>query len=585
MKNRYKKLLPVVMAFLLIGCSKGQGGSTLVSPNETYEKAKDSYDLKIQDMDTLYKESYDTKIPVMYLTVGYGEKDSNTDHTWSEVNQYPMSYYKEKKIKPYKCEAVLQVGDEVGPLNGKYGYGELTPNATVESKGANSSIRAQKSYKIDIKKGKGKYEDMKSIALNKELTDPLRFTEKLSYRLMQDIPKMFSTKAQFVRLYVKDKSEGKDGLFVDYGLYTMKESINKSYFKNRNLDDQGSLYEVDNFDWQRHEDVICLATDKKYKKAKFEKMLGIKGDNDHQKLISMLDAVNNPDVSVDDFMENYFDEENLLTFLAYQILTGNVDSVNKGYSIYSPRGIDQFYFIIDNANDGFMKDYARLNGKEPDVSWKTGFFPFTKSILYQRILSEQKYLDKLAQIVEEMHKNYLNREKVEAYVGMYKDKVKETLYEYPDMDYARVTPKEYDHLVDGIYEQIEQNAVLFEESLKKPWPFHVHEPKVAGDKLEISWDESYCKDDEVTYDVTISDSYVFDNRIFTEKDVKGLSVKTDTLPEGQYFLRVKAKNGEEMTQDCFEFYNTEHKTTIYGTLCFYVFDDGTVAASYFDEEN
>ena len=58
------------------------------------------------------------------------------------------------------------------------------------------------------------------------------------------------------------------------------------------LDKNGQLYKVNYFEFYRDEDVIKLADDPDYDQAKFEEKLEIKGDNDHTKLIAMLNDLN-----------------------------------------------------------------------------------------------------------------------------------------------------------------------------------------------------------------------------------------------------------------------------------------------------
>ena len=76
-----------------------------------------------------------------------------------------MSYYEEHSITPYKCEAVLQVGDEAGPVEGEFGYSDRTANATVQLRGEGASRQQQKSYRIKIKDGDGDYNGQKTISL------------------------------------------------------------------------------------------------------------------------------------------------------------------------------------------------------------------------------------------------------------------------------------------------------------------------------------------------------------------------------------------------------------------------------------
>ena len=68
----------------------------------------------------------------------------NTNHSWEEINSYSVFDYEEMGVPRYQVAALLQVGDENGPVAGEVGYGETVPNATVQ-------IRGQSSVKIPRK--------------------------------------------------------------------------------------------------------------------------------------------------------------------------------------------------------------------------------------------------------------------------------------------------------------------------------------------------------------------------------------------------------------------------------------------------
>ena len=72
------------------------------------------------------------------------------------------------------------------------------------------------------------------------------------------------------------------------------------------LDKNGQLYKVNYFEFYRDEDVIKLADDPDYDQAKFEEKLEIKGDNDHTKLIAMLNDLNDYSVPMSEILGKYF---------------------------------------------------------------------------------------------------------------------------------------------------------------------------------------------------------------------------------------------------------------------------------------
>ncbi|MGI6007321.1 MAG: CotH kinase family protein [Ruminococcus sp.] len=578
MEHRVKwMLLLILQALFLFGCaSSEEDDSFLIGADETYETENpDSYEVK--DNKALYEEGED--VVTMYLTVGRGNEEDGTDHSWTEVNSYPLDYYEENQTEPYKCEAVLQIGDDRGPIEGEFGYGERAANSTVQLRGQGASSQQQKSYRIKIKDGKGRWEDQKTISLNKHLADPVRFKNRLAYSLMEEIPQMLGARTQFVHLYVKDKTEGEDGLFRDYGLYTQVEQVNRTYLKNRNLDSDGSLYQAgEYFDWQRHEDSILPATDPDYDANQFEQYLEIDGSEDHGKIIEMLEAVNNPDNSIEEVTARYFNEDNLYYWMAFHILMGNKDVLQGNYYLYSPRGVDQWYFISWD-NDSVLKEgYEFLRDHTYERSWNYGIFTYADTVLFRRILQSESCRQLLDEAVEDLMSRYLTEEILQEKIDAYKKIVKEYLYVLPDSTFARVTEEDYDILSDSMAEEVRTNYENYKKSMNSVWPFHILDPVNRQGKVILSWEDAYqFEEGDPAYSVELSKDYSFGDNIINTT-VGDNSYEAEDLPPGQYFLRVRAEGTDGTVQDAYEYYRTESGSVCYSTLCFYILEDGSAAA-------
>ena len=84
--------------------------------------------------------------------------------------------------------------------------------------------------------------------------------------------------------------------------------------------------------------------------------------------------------------------------------------------------------------------------------------------------------------------------------------------------------------------------------------------------------------------IEIDDDYSFSNPIIREE---GLFVPeydySETLPAGQYFVRVKATNESGYEQYAFDYYVTSESIKKYGVLCFYVLEDGTIVEDTYEE--
>ena len=600
MKSNLQIFLVIgAMLLLLGGCalSEGNGGDGRNSsqqqdsdplastPVETVSASVEDY--KLRDKASVYEDDDEGSVVTMYLTVREGNSAENTDHTWTEVNTYSKYWYEDQGIPQYAVEGLLQIGDENGLIPGELGYGEEIPNAIVKIRGQTSTKREQKNYKIEIKEGQGEWRDQRTINLNKHGGEGLRFKNKLAYDLMKDIPEMMSARTQFVHLYVKDETEGGSGVFEDYGLYTQVEQINGRYLKTHGLDNKGHLYKNEFFEFLRYEDAIKLATDPTFDLDEFETYLEVKGDTDHSKLIEMLEDVNDYSIPIEDTVEKWFDTENLYYWMGFHILTGNIDTEARNYFIYSPLNLDKFYFISwdnDGAFDLTENEVRGTSGR--GGSWQNGVSNYWGVVLFQRMYKNEEYRNGLTQVIETLRTQYLTKDKINSLVNTYRDVVKPYVYSMPDILYAQLTEDEYDIVADGLADEIEQNYQTYLESLERPMPFYIAVPTQENGQLHLSWDASYDFDNEnITYTVELATDFLFQNVIFSQQNVRIPQADTSALPEGQYFIRVRATNESGHTQDVFDYYVAEGSSSykIYSTKCFYVLADGRIREYVYDE--
>lgn len=381
-------------------------------------------------------------------------------------------------------------------------------------------------------------------------------------------------------------------MFVDYGLFTQVEQINKTYLKNHGLDGDGNLYKAEDFDWERHEDAIRLSTASDFDQAAFEEYLEIKGsNNDHSGLIEMLEAVNDPSREIGEVLDTYFDRENLYSWLAFHMLTGNKDTAYGSYYLYSPQAMDKWYFLSWNNSGAFSEIFTRMRKEYYSASWNTGIFTYTGNVLFERIFQDRKCREDLADMVTLVYEEYLTPEQISALAEPMLLNVQDQVYSPPDSLYVKATRKEQEQIVGEIAEEIERNYYLFWESLEQPWPFHILEPEPENGALTLRWEEAYqyqspgTEETPVTYTVELSDSYRFADCIVKETKVEGTSLTVEELLPGQYFIRVRAEAASGFHQDAYEYYYTEQGTTIYSTQCFYIHEDGSAELSLYEEED
>ena len=539
-------------------------------------------EIHLRDKDSLYENDDDTSVVTMYLTVSKGNSSENTDHTWKEINSYSVYDYEDMGVERYQVAGLLQVGDENGPIEGEVGYGESGPNATVQIRGQTSSQNAQKNYKIELKKNKGTWRGQRTINLNKHMTEGMRFRNKLAYDLIRGIPQMVGLRTQFVHLYVKDTTEGSGGKFEDYGIYTQVEQLNKTALKSHGLDSNGQLYKINSFEFYRYEDIIKKEDDAGYDKTAFEKMLEIKGDSDHTKLIDMLTDLNDYSIGIEDVLKEHFDEENIVYWMAFQILMGNVDTQNRNVYLYSPLNSDTWYFIAWDNDGCLMRPEYELKNFSDQSSWEKGISNYWGNILFQRCLKSRSFREKLNDAILDL-REYLNKDMLTSKIEGYKNVLKPYLYSMPDAEYEPLTSEQYDQIASVIPDEIEKNYQLYLESLEVPMPFYIGVPSIDGSKLKFNWDVSYDLDaEDITYSVEIARDYLFQDVIYQNTTLTVPEAEMDLPEAGQYFVRVRATNTSGKMQDAFDYYVTDAGKH-YGMKCFYITEDNTVEEDDYEE--
>lgn len=486
-------------------------------------------------------------------------------------------------VERYKVAGLLQIGDENGLVPGELGFGQVAPNCTVQIRGQSSSLNAQKNYKISIKDNKGDWRGQTTIALNKHQGDGLRFRNKMAFDMLSDIEELMSLRTTFVRLYVKDTTRGGNAKFEDYGIYTQVEQLNKTALKAHGLDNRGHLYKINFCEFYRYEDVIVLKDDPRYDIKKFEEILEIKGDDDHTKLIDMLERVNDFSIPIEQILEENFDMENIAYWMAFNLLVGNIDTQSRNFYIYSPQNVDRWY-IIPWDNDGMLKraEYA-ATGRVDYEEWESGVSNYWGNVLFQRCLKSEKFRLALDGAVEDLRATF-TEDYINSYVTTYSELLKPLVYRGRDLLYAPLTRAEYTRVANNINNEITDNYNRYKESFKKPMPFYIGNPIAKDDGYTVEWESSYDFDGEdVSYTFELSKDFSFKNPIVKQTDLAIPTASFPTLPEGQYFMRVTSRNESGATQVAFDYYVLE-RGKIYGTKCFYVDKNGNVAEDTYVEE-
>lgn len=583
MKRVLSIILFIALIFSLSACSVDEAVNTNLGTTINSQDIETEESIHLRDKDLLYSQHDDTEIVTMYLTVSLGNEAEGTNHTWDEINTYSAYDYEDMGVDRYKVAGLLQVGDKNGLIPGELGYGQIAPNCTVQIRGQSSSRNPQKNYKISIKDNKGDWRGQTTIALNKHQGDGLRFKNKMAFDMLADTTELMSLRTTFVRLYVKDTTKGSNAKFVDYGIYTQVEQLNKTALKAHGLDNRGHLYKINFCEFYRYEDAIVLKDDPKYDLKKFEEILEIKGDDDHSKLIRFLERINDFSIPIEEILEKYMDIENIAYWMAFNLMVGNIDTQSRNFYIYSPQNIERWYILPWDMDGMLLRNQNKLLGRIDYEEWESGISNYWGNVLFQRCLKSEEFRKALDDAVEDL-RSVFTKEYIDSYAKTYAKLLKPEIYKGRDLTHLPLTRTEYDTVVNGIYDEITDNYNRYKESFSKPMPFYIGDVILKDGNFTVEWESSYdFNGEDITYTFELSKDYKFRTSIVKQTDLVIPTVSFNKLPAGQYFMRVTCKNTSGKTQCAFDYYVIENGK-IYGTKCFYVDKKGNVVGETYYED-
>lgn len=572
-----------IQSLSLAGSMAGEKDLPEMTSTPSYEILKESVadinEQPLHDNIDLYQDDDPASVVTIYLTVRQGNSADNSGYTWQEVNSFSKWFFTNNtNVQVGSAEAIVQFGDENGPLPGELGYGAVLPNATVQIRGASSSRRTQKSYKIELNKNVGSWRGQTTIALNKHIGDPSRVRNKLNYDLIRHIPGLVGLRTQFVHLYVKDQTvDPWETSFVDYGLFTQIEMPNKTFLENHFLDPDGQLYKATFFEFFRYPDEIRLVNDPLFDENTFSSRLEIKGNRDNSKLIQMLDDLNNYEIPIEITFNKYFDEDNYFSWLAFNILMGHIDTQSENFYLYSPHNGNRFYFISWDFDSSLLRqDGVECCGYAPYDPFEYGVANYWGSQLANRVLRSAVYRKKLDVKVNEI-KLFLTPEKIKSILAVYRPVAEKYALQMPDLKHFPTTKEGMERDFEVMPSEVQLNYELYLKSLKAPMPFFLGIPAVKDGQLGFNWAESYdFNGQDIRYDFVLSTDSQLKNIVYKTSGINLAGIRINMLNPGTYYWRVTATNESGSMQYAFDSYTDPDSVIHYGMKYMQITENGQV---------
>lgn len=566
--NRVGKVSCAVVIGLAIlsGCTAVNEEPLPVEEIESKGEAAAAYSTKLVEDRSVYTEENDDGVINFYLTVTEDNLTAEHPLSWKEFNSINRV---EQNTEEKAMEVILQQGTENGPQSGLFGYTDTHANGVISIRGK-STIRAkQKSFKIKLYEEAGLWRNQKTINLVKHAYDSTRMRNKLSFDYFKLIPDFTSLRTQFVHLYVKDQTSGEKAGFVDYGLYTQIEQPNKTFLASHGLDKKGHLYKTVNFEFLPSKDALKKVDDPGYDEKKFSSVLEVKGSNEHEKLLLMIEDINNFSLPFDEVFDKHFDRDNFLTWMAVNILMDNYDTINQNFLLYSPLNSNKWFFLPWDYDGGWGDADFDEDSSKRRAPWQRGIANYWGNTLQKRFFKNAENVQQLLDKMEQL-KPIINYKQTSAFIDSYNPIVSKFVHRLPDLEEMPRPIKEYPNELEQMKKLPETAESKFKAMLENPMPFYMGEMEQVGTASKFNWDTSYdLQGDDLTYRFQISKNPSFTSPI---KDIKltDLSITVEGLAKGKYYWKVKVIDSKGNEGVAFDVYQDIDNNRFFSVRDFYV---------------
>jgi spore coat protein H len=440
---------------------------------------------------------------------------------------------------------------------------ELT-NASFEQKGKSTRDAPQKSYRIKLDSKTNLYKKQRTFQLNKHSYDRSRIRNKMAFDFFTDIPNFTSLKTEFVHLNINNE---------DYGLFTHVEKVGTEFLVNRGWNPDDNIYKAQDFSFTVTPELSLNASGTPIDAAAFDASIEVVRGKKQTKLLEMLNAINNEemtDVEFDAVFNRYFNRQNYLTWMALNIITANRDTMTQNFFLFNPLYSDTFYFMpwdYDDAGNPVLSS----------PKWQRSFSLWWDTPLHKRFLMIKKNRDDLLLMVDNLRVNYMSDAILKERLDAYKPVVKTYVSSLPDSNDLSVT--EWEQEYNSLYLRFGESIAGYKEEFGSPMPFWQTAAYQNG-ILNLSWGRSVdLESDKIVYTLQIANDADMNNLIIEELTVLDIPTIDDTniyytqdinLTNGTYYMKVVAReeNNASSYQIGFDSATNSLNETVYGVLQF-----------------
>ncbi len=421
-------------------------------------------------------------------------------------------------------------------------------NAELRMRGSGSRNGAQKSLRIKLDSKEDLWRGERYFQLNKHPFDGSRIRNKLATDVMAAVPGLPSLRTQFVNLWIDDGNGPED-----YGLFTHVERVNEHYLEKREWNDDGNVYKAEDFRFNESDlsDVLVDADGEPLDEDRFETSLSIENGKDHRALQSMLQDLNNPAKSFESVLDQYFDRNNVLSWIATNILVHQADAVRHNFILYNPTDTEKFYFLpwdYDEAMGVWNEPPRDLSNDSLRQRSEYGYGLAARNVLLEGFYRLPGIHDEIVKAVDYLRENIVTdqfmTEKVDAYfalVAPFQERLPDSEH---NLNFNLGSAASYASAPG-------KNAESLRNTFRAPIGAILEDPEEQGSDWVFSWRPAFDvtgTSGGISYRLQVASTPTFNDGTVVV-DVSGIpdgaatvtkTVDSANLPAGVYYARVFA---------------------------------------------
>ncbi len=431
----------------------------------------------------------------------------------------------------------------------------LINNAELRQRGGGTRVAPQKSFRIKLDDKDRLWRGERHLQLNKHPFDNTRIRNKLSFDLINTVPHLPGFRTQFINLWIDD-GQGP----VDYGLYTHVERGDQRYLNRRGLDSDGRLYKAELFRFRaKDRDSLLIDADgEPLNVDAFETVLEVENGKDHRNLLAMLDALHDPEQSFEAVMDRYFNENNVLAWLALNLLLGQQDAIRHNYFLYSPEDSETFYFLPWDYDFTFEMHTEPPNAMTSEALKARQIFGYalgSENEFIERFYRLPGTHEKLLSVAAELRNHQLNDVTISERAALLATTAAPFASRSPDITH---NTNYYAESSADFASKVAFNHSAMMNMFSIPMPPTLADPERVGQNYRFSWIRAHeLTGHDLTYDLQLASSPAFtaDSIVYSAtgiadsfehaRDVVTHEVAAVQLASGIYYARLVARSVRE----------------------------------------